>query len=225
MFRVKFQHANKRRTHHRHAATISTNLPTSERSDNGDQDRDSNTGGECRQDGAGPGTAQTGLPGTTALGGRCFHRKSRRAQWHGFGIVGRLRGRGAPQARIPGARCRTAVAAKIKAGTAPSYLRSGLFVNGVRPMIVCPGDRGIFVLDRGARRASVHWRKRSRGFIQHTQKPRFLAQGAKPRKKPLKSKERGGEGKGWEWRGQEWKPGRLEVCLGLGGENACPLCP
>jgi hypothetical protein len=153
----------------------------------------------------------------TTVGGSSFHRKSGGTQWHRFGVVGGLGGRSAPHTRVPGARCRAAVAAKVKAGAAPSYLRSGFLVDG--GAIVCSGDRGIFVLDRGARRASVHWRRRSRDFIQHTQTGSWR-RGLNLAREPLTSKERG-ERKGWEWGRQEWKPGQLEVCLGLGGEMAC----
>lgn len=131
----------------------------------------------------------------TTVGGGSFHRKSGGTQWHRFGIVGRLGGRSAPHTRVPGARCRAAVAAKVEAGAAPSYLRSGFLIDG--STIVCSGDRGIFVLDRGARRASVHWRRRSRDFIQHTQTGSWR-RGLNLAREPLTSKERG-ERKGWEW--------------------------
>ena len=194
MFRIEFQHTNERRTHHWNTATISTMLPTGERADNGDQECDSDTSGEGGQNGAGPWTSLAGLSRTTAVGGRGFHRKPGGTQWHWFGIVGRLGGRGAPHARVSGARCRAAVAAKVKACAAPSYLGSGFLVDG--GAIVCSGDRGIFVLDRRARRTSVHWRRRSRGFIQHTQTGSWR-RGLNLAREPLTSKERG-EGKGWE---------------------------
>lgn len=166
MLRVEFQHPNKSRTHHRHTAAISANLPARKGAHDREEKRDGGNGGECCEDGNGPRTAQTGLARTTAIGRGSFHRKPGRAQWHGFGIVGGLGRGGAPEARIPRARIRgTVIAAKIKTGAVPGYLRPGFVIrlDGVA-MVVWRSSRGIFsvVRDRGARRASVHWRRRSR---------------------------------------------------------------